>query len=123
MTTTTPLPRPRAATVKASSGTRTIPTDSPLLRLGRRIDAVTERGVVCPGDLPSPNDPTLLDRVAAAKATLGDRVMILGHHYQRDQVIEHADTRGDSFKLAQDASTATAEFIIFCGVHFMAESA
>jgi quinolinate synthase len=123
VTTTTPLPRPRAATVKASSDTRTIPTDSPLLRLGRRIDAVTERGVVCPGDLPSPNDPTLLDRVAAAKATLGDRVMILGHHYQRDQVIEHADTRGDSFKLAQDASTATAEFIIFCGVHFMAESA
>ncbi len=123
MATTTPLPRPRAATVKPSADAPTIPQDSPLLRLGRRIDAVTERGVVCPGDLPAPNDPTLGARLAAAKETLGDRVIILGHHYQRDQIVEHADTMGDSFKLAVDASTAEAEFIVFCGVHFMAESA
>ena len=120
---TTPLPRPRAATVRPDADRPTIPSDSPLLRLGRRIDAVTERGVVCPGDLPARNDPTLEGRVAAAKEALGDRVVILGHHYQREQVIQFADHRGDSFKLAQDASTADAEYIVFCGVHFMAESA
>lgn len=120
---TSPLPRPRAATVKPDASSPTIPDDSPLLRLGRRIDAVTERGVVCPGDLPAPSDPTLADRVRAAKEALGDRVVVLGHHYQREQVIEFADFRGDSFKLAQDASRQDAEFIVFCGVHFMAESA
>ncbi len=63
-------------------------------------------------------------RIQAAKATLGDRLVILGHHYQRDEVIKYADYIGDSLKLAQFAATrATAEFIIFCGVHFMAESA
>ena len=117
------LPRPRAATVKPDGDRPTIPADSPLLRLGRRIDAVTERGVVCPGDLPAPNDPGLEDRVAAARAALGDRVVVLGHHYQREQVIRFADVRGDSFKLARDASQAAAEYIVFCGVHFMAESA
>jgi quinolinate synthase len=63
-------------------------------------------------------------RIAAAKAALGDRLVILGHHYQRDEVIKFADYTGDSFKLArQAASRGEAEFIIFCGVHFMAESA
>jgi quinolinate synthase len=63
-------------------------------------------------------------RIAAAKAKLGERLVILGHHYQRDDVIRFADFRGDSFKLAQSAaSRKTAEFIVFCGVHFMAESA
>ena len=119
----TPLPRPRAASVRPTPDEPTIPLDSPLLRLGRRVDAVTERGVVCPGDLPSPNDPDLEGRARAAKEALGDRVVVLGHHYQREQVIEHADFRGDSFKLARDASQQDAEFIVFCGVHFMAESA
>jgi quinolinate synthase len=60
----------------------------------------------------------------AAKASLGSRAMILGHHYQRDEVINFADIRGDSFKLAQAAAdNSSAEFIFFCGVHFMAESA
>ncbi|MBI3402853.1 MAG: quinolinate synthase NadA [Acidobacteria bacterium] len=63
-------------------------------------------------------------RIAAAKRALGSRVVILGHHYQRDEVIKFADHTGDSFKLAQQVSKhPDAEFIVFCGVHFMAESA
>jgi quinolinate synthase len=63
-------------------------------------------------------------RIAAAKQTLGDRLVILGHHYQRDEVIRFADFTGDSFKLSrQIASRPNADFIVFCGVHFMAESA
>src|ERR1700704_1974113 len=64
------------------------------------------------------------DRIAEARKALGQRLVILGHHYQRDEVIRHADFTGDSFKLAQLASTRPqADFIVFCGVHFMAESA
>ena len=63
-------------------------------------------------------------RIAAARATLGTRLVILGHHYQRDEVIKYADARGDSFKLAQFAAARPeADYILFCGVHFMAESA
>jgi quinolinate synthase len=63
-------------------------------------------------------------RIAAARAALGERLVILGHHYQRDEVIKFADFTGDSFKLSrQAASRHDAEFIVFCGVHFMAESA
>ena len=63
-------------------------------------------------------------RIAAARATLGERLVILGHHYQRDEIIKYADLRGDSFKLAQQAAARPrADYIVFCGVHFMAESA
>ncbi|MGQ0623534.1 MAG: quinolinate synthase NadA [Sporichthyaceae bacterium] len=87
-------------------------------------DPFSERGVECPGELPTAADPTLVARVAAAKAALGDRVFVLGHHYQRDEVIAFADVTGDSFRLAQQAAARpAAEFIVFCGVHFMAESA
>src|SRR5688500_14117887 len=66
----------------------------------------------------------LAARIAAAKAALGSRVFILGHHYQRDEVMVWADARGDSFGLSRIAADQhEAEFIVFCGVHFMAESA
>ena len=78
----------------------------------------------CPGDLPAASDPDLVERARAAKEALGERVFVLGHHYQRDEVIQFADVTGDSFKLARDAAARPdAEFIVFCGVHFMAESA
>ena len=70
------------------------------------------------------SDAELSERIEAARKELGSRLVILGHHYQRDDVICHADYTGDSFKLAQlAASRPEAEFIVFCGVHFMAESA
>src|SRR5438128_8451266 len=79
---------------------------------------------------PLPDDHTLATpaqleaRIAAAKAELADRLLILGHHYQRDEVIRWADARGDSLKLARYAAeNAHASDIVFCGVHFMAESA
>jgi quinolinate synthase len=68
-------------------------------------------------------DNTLDERIAAAKARLGADVVILGHHYQRDEVIKWADFRGDSLKLSFQASQAQGRYIVFCGVHFMAESA
>ena len=68
-------------------------------------------------------DRTMDARIAAAKRELGGHVVILGHHYQRDEVIRFADFRGDSYKLAQEAARTSAEYIVFCGVHFMAESA
>jgi quinolinate synthase len=70
------------------------------------------------------SDEEMDARIAAAKKTLGRRLVILGHHYQRDEVIKFADYTGDSFKLARQVSRhPEAEFIVFCGVHFMAESA
>lgn len=99
-------------------------TATALLLLGRGSDPASERGVDCPGELPAPSDPDLVARATAAKAALGDRVFVLGHHYQRDEVIQFADVTGDSFKLAREAAARpSAEFIVFCGVHFMAESA
>ena len=98
--------------------------DLPLLPLGRGTDLNSERGVECPGDLPAASDPDLVARARAAKEALGDKVFVLGHHYQRDEVIAFADVTGDSFKLARDAAARPdAEYIVFCGVHFMAESA
>ena len=62
-------------------------------------------------------------RIAAAKEKLGSRCVILGHHYQRDEVFKHADYSGDSLKLSRNAAASEAEYIVFCGVHFMAEVA
>ena len=95
-----------------------------LLLLGQQKDLNSERGVSCDGELPQASDPHLVERAKAARSALGSKAMILGHHYQRDEVIAFADIRGDSFKLAQAAAdNSAAEFIFFCGVHFMAESA
>lgn len=69
------------------------------------------------------SDRSMDQRIAAAKRELSGRAVILGHHYQRDEVIRFADFRGDSYKLAQEAARTSAEYIVFCGVHFMAESA
>ena len=97
---------------------------SDLLLLGQGSDLASERGVSCDGQLPEASDPDLVDRARAARKALGSRVLVLGHHYQRNEVIEFADITGDSFKLAQEAAKASnVENIIFCGVHFMAESA
>ncbi|HXH60882.1 MAG TPA: quinolinate synthase NadA, partial [Fimbriimonadaceae bacterium] len=70
------------------------------------------------------SDAEASQRIQEAKRKLGKRLVVLGHHYQRDEIIRHADFTGDSYKLAKNAaSTPEAEFIVFCGVHFMAESA
>jgi quinolinate synthase len=109
-----------------TSGTFAEPTSTPLalLLLGRGSDPESERGVDCPGELPPASDPNLVSRARAARDALGDRAFILGHHYQRDEVIQFADVTGDSFKLARDAADRPqADYIVFCGVHFMAESA
>ena len=99
-------------------------TPSALLLLGRGSDPDSERGVDCPGELPPASDPNLVERARVARAALSDRAFILGHHYQRDEVIQFADVTGDSFKLAREAAARPeAEFIVFCGVHFMAETA
>ena len=97
---------------------------SDLLLLGQGSDLASERGVSCDGQLPAASDPDLVTRARAARKALGSDVLILGHHYQRNEVIEFADITGDSFKLAQEAANqSSVENIIFCGVHFMAESA
>src|ERR1700730_10638437 len=78
--------------------------------------ALPERYIQAPDDLAK--------WIAAAKHALGSRLMILGHHYQREEVMRWADARGDSFGLSRlAADNSTAEYIVFCGVHFMAESA
>ena len=97
---------------------------SDLMLLGGGADLGSERGVSCEGELPTASDPQLVARAVTARQQLGSKAMVLGHHYQRDEVIAFADIRGDSFKLAQAAAeNSQAEFIFFCGVHFMAESA
>jgi len=97
---------------------------SDLLLLGKGSDLASERGVSCDGQLPAASDPELIARARAARKALGSSALVLGHHYQRNEVIEFADITGDSFKLAEEAANqSSVENIIFCGVHFMAESA
>ncbi len=127
MVTITTTLRSQAARADYIGGmTFTEPAATPLalLLLGRGSDPASERGVDCPGELPPASDPALVARAPAARAALGERAFVLGHHYQRDEVIQFADVTGDSFKLAREAAARPdAEYIVFCGVHFMAESA
>ncbi|HEU0027658.1 MAG TPA: quinolinate synthase NadA [Ktedonobacterales bacterium] len=97
---------------------------SPGVALHRALHAGAERADQIPREYALMSQEELDQRIAAARAALGDRLVILGHHYQRDEIIKYADARGDSFKLAQYAATKReADYIVFCGVHFMAESA
>ena len=104
-----------------SQETRILPLLSPHTRakhdLSKRSDTIPTFYAEMAGE-------ELDRRIAAAREALGERLVILGHHYQRDEIIRYADYRGDSFKLAQlAAARPQADYIIFCGVHFMAESA
>ena len=71
----------------------------------------------------SPEEKAIADRISELRQMLGSKLMILGHHYQRDSIVLHADFIGDSFMLSQKAADSDADYIVFCGVHFMAESA
>ncbi len=104
-----------------SQETRVLPLLNPQTRarhdLSKRVDGIPQFYAEMDGE-------ELDRRISAARAVLGKRLVILGHHYQRDEIIKYADYRGDSFKLAQlAAARPEADYIVFCGVHFMAESA
>ena len=86
------------------------------------MSAIIEQAGVLEDFLVMPDDE-LAASIEAAREALGSRVVILGHHYQRDDVIRHADLTGDSYQLSVMASQTDADYIVFCGVHFMAESA
>src|SRR5438105_3885194 len=101
---------------------RAVPAGEGVLKMSTAFETLTQAPAL--EDYFGLSDAELYERIEAARRELGSRLVILGHHYQRDDVISHADYTGDSFKLARlAASRPRAEFIVFCGVHFMAESA
>ena len=101
-----------------------VPAYGPGASVADHAPASTPRQGQLPEEYKRASDAELDTRIRAAKATLGDRAVVLGHFYQRDEVVEYADFVGDSFQLANAALTRPdAEAIIFCGVHFMAETA
>jgi quinolinate synthase len=101
-----------------------LPGYGPGASMGDIIPVGTPRQGVLPLEYQKASNEELHDRIRVAKQVLGERVVILGHFYQRDEVVQHADFLGDSFQLANAAQTVpNAEAIVFCGVHFMAETA
>lgn len=108
----------------AAEALRGMPAYGPGASVADRAPASTPRQGQLPEEYKQAGDVELHARITAAKEKLGDRVVVLGHFYQRDEVVEHADFVGDSFQLANAALTRPeAEAIVFCGVHFMAETA
>ncbi len=122
---------PEGAVCEESSDAQTLPSlvewrarESGSIATHQPRHAGAERADQIPREYALMSQAELDERIAGARATLGDRLVILGHHYQRDEIIKYADARGDSFKLAQFAAEKQqADYIVFCGVHFMAESA
>ena len=101
-----------------------LPSYGPGASMGDVIPTGSPRQGQLPTEYQRASNDELHHRIRAAKSTLGDRVVVLGHFYQRDEVVQHADFLGDSFQLANAAQTVpNAEAIVFCGVHFMAETA
>lgn len=101
-----------------------LPSYGPGASQGDIIPTGSPRQGALPVEYQQASNDELHERIRTAKATLGDKVVILGHFYQRDEVVQHADFLGDSFQLANAAQTVpNAEAIVFCGVHFMAETA
>src|SRR5579884_379663 len=133
MTATLPTAKTPAVVAQCDESTerRTLPTlvewrdrEAGNLALHRPRHAGAERADAIPREYALMSAEELDRRIRAAKAALGSKLVILGHHYQRDEIITYADARGDSFKLAQFAAARPqADYIVFCGVHFMAESA
>jgi quinolinate synthase len=117
-----------SCTPELAQGPWTFDLGTPGYGPGASMGDVIPTGSPRQGQLPTEyqqaSNDELHARIRAAKATLGDRVVVLGHFYQRDEVVQHADFLGDSFQLANAAQTVpNAEAIVFCGVHFMAETA
>ena len=105
----TTSPSQARASLQVSGGPAVSGRNLPLLVLGSGADPGSERGVECPGELPPASDPALVTRARKARAALGDRVFILGHHYQRDEVIQFADVTGDSHENAEGLLRAREE--------------